>query len=391
MLGAPVGSRRPRNKRIAGASWQNTDGQAKDPKSFVNNLLYAPYGKGQMGKYAPEIASGMIKELVAVIIICFLLPCFVSTAPGADPVSRAIFVGLIASLSIYATLKWGYNDRLPRNLTPGATIAELFSGRINLGLALMYLIVGFVGAIVAAALLYATGSSSIPVIGYPNGTSTVAVAFIQLCFTAIIALTVYDQKYIRQGQPRVFKKRSTATSDMNQTENNPTPNRAFQEDIGARPSVYAAFVMILVAGAYLKWGLWAFNAYIYFAGGFGLRFLGDEGAFANVITVGSANPPTSYSQVDGAWAIFLFMDIAAWLCAMCIEAGLYRLNGMTERTSDDDSSGYAMETESSYRAMDDQPVVESQITSKQASTRKRRDADIQAHLSQDGFDAKAWK
>jgi hypothetical protein len=263
----------------------------------------------------------------------------------------------------------------------------------------MYLIVGFVGCIVAGALLYATGSSTIPVIGFPNGTSTVAVAFIQLCFTGIIALTVYDQKYVRHGAPRVFKKRDTSTANDTQTEVTPIPNRAYQEDIGARAAVYAGIVFILVAGAYLKWGLWAFNAYAYFAGGFGLRFLGDEGAFANVITTGSANPPTSFSQVEGAWAIFLFMDIAGWVCAMVIEAGLYRLNGMTKRSTDDDSSGYAMDTDD-YRPMQEQysppenvAAAPAPVRQNVSSRRPRRDAAIEAHLSgaAEKFDAAAWK
>ena len=146
-LAVPIGGKRRQGKKnIGGAAWQNSDGSVKDPHGFVYNVMYAPYGKDNFGNYAGEIVVNLIKELIAVIIVTFLLPCFVSTAPGADPVARAIFIGLVAGLSIYATLKWGYNDRLPRNLTPGATVAEFLGGRINWFLALLYLAVGFVGA-----------------------------------------------------------------------------------------------------------------------------------------------------------------------------------------------------------------------------------------------------
>jgi hypothetical protein len=341
-LKAPVGNRRTRranaNKNIGGAAWQNTDGSMKEPQGFVYNLMYAPYGKGNFGNYAGEIFVNLSKELIAVIIVSFLLPCFVSTAPGADPVSRAIFIGLVAGLSIYIALKWGYNDRLPRNLTPGAAVAECLAGRINWFLVIAYLVVGFLGGTIGGALLYATGLSAIPIVGAPNNTSIGSAFAIQLLFTLIIAYTVYDQKYIRRGLPRVFRKRDESSADTNQTETDTNPNRAYQEDIAARATVYAAAVFLIVAGCYLKWGLWAFNAYIYYAGALGLLMLGDNGAFNNVITTGSANPPLATNSILGIAAMFILVDVLAWVLAMIIDAGMYRILGTTKRVSNDDSS-----------------------------------------------------
>jgi hypothetical protein len=379
-LTAPVGKKRGQ-KNIGGAAWQNTNGSVKDPKGFVYNIMYAPYGKDNMGNYAGEITVNLIKELIAVIIVTFLLPCFVSTAPGADPVSRAIFIGLVAGMSIWAANRWAYNDRLPRNLTPGATVAEFLGGRINWFLALLYLAVGFVGATIGAALLFATGSSAIPIVGFPNNTSIGAATMIQLCFTLIIAYTVYDQKYIRKGLPRVFRKRDASTADQVQTEHDTNPNRAFQEDIGAKPGVYGVIVMLVVAGCYLKWGLWAFNGYIYYAGALGLLMLGDDGAFNNVITVGSANPPAAYNSIIGIAAMFILMDVVAWVLAMLIDALMYRILGTTNRkanpdTFDDSSYG----DDSYYEMQEERKPIERQVSEK--NTRRRvRDAEINAHLS----------
>jgi hypothetical protein len=390
------GGKKSASAAIGGAAWQNTDGSVKNPQGFVYNIMYAPYGKDNMGNYAGEIVVNLIKELIAVIIVSFLLPCFVSTAPGADPVSRAVFIGLIAGLSVYATLKWGYNDRLPRNLTPGATVSELLGGRINWFLALLYLAVGFVGATIGGALLYATGSSAIPIVGFPNNTSIGAATMIQLCFTLIIAYTVYDQKYIRNGLPRVFRKRSEQGADEPQTESNPNPNRAYQEDIGARAGVYATIVTLVVAGCYLKWGLWAFNGYIYYAGALGLLMLGDNGAFNNVITVGSANPPAAYNSILGIAAMFILMDVLAWILAMLIDAVMYRILGTTQRnkegTVDDSSYGggggdYYDDSNNNYREMAPQQQQQQEVNARQTfvsdknARRRGKTAAIDAHLS----------
>lgn len=387
-LTAPVGRKRGgQRKNIGGAAWQNTDGSVKAPQGFGYNVMYAPYGKGNMGNYAGEIAVNLIKEFVAVIIVTFLLPAFVSTAPGADPVSRAIFIGLVAGLSIYATLKWGYNDRLPRNLTPGATVAEFLGGRINWLLMILYLAVGFVAATIGAALLFATGSSAIPIVGFPNNTSIGAATMIQFCFTLIIAYTVYDQKYIRNGLPRIFRKRDTSSADGPQTETDTNPNRAFQEDIGARAGVYATIVTLVVAGCYLKWGLWAFNGYIYYAGAMGLLMLGDGGAFNNVITVGSANPPAAYNSILGIAAMFILMDVAAWVAAMAFDALMYWILGTTKRNMiGHDDSSYGAGDDSYYEMQEDQPrraavaPVERHMSDKNAR-RRVKNADIDAHLA----------
>jgi hypothetical protein len=392
-LSAPVGKRRLK-KNIGGPAWQNTDGSVKDAKGFAHNVMYAPYGKGNFGNYAGEIAHGMIKELVAVIIVSFLLPCFVSTAPGADPVARAVFIGLIAGLSVYATLKWGYNDRLPRNLTPGATVAEFLAGRINWFLLLLYLAVGFTGATIGGALLFATGSSAIPIVGAPNNTGIGAATMIQLCFTLIIAYTVYDQKYIRGGLPRVFRKRDDSSADQPQTEIDTNPNRAFQEDIAARSGVYATIVTLVVAGCYLKWGLWAFNGYIYFAGALGLLMLGDNGAFNNVITVGSANPPAAWNPILGIAAMFILMDVTAWILAMLIDFCMAWILGQTKRNMiGHDDSSYGGGDDSSYREMQEelrQPIA--RAVSEKNARRRVKTADVDAHLAASHHlqDSRGW-
>jgi hypothetical protein len=309
-------------------------------------------------------------------------------------VARAVFIGLIAGLSVYATLKWGYNDRLPRNLTPGATVAEFLAGRINWFLLLLYLAVGFTGATIGGALLFATGSSAIPIVGAPNNTGIGAATMIQLCFTLIIAYTVYDQKYIRGGLPRVFRKRDDSSADQPQTEIDTNPNRAFQEDIAARSGVYATIVTLVVAGCYLKWGLWAFNGYIYFAGALGLLMLGDNGAFNNVITVGSANPPAAWNPILGIAAMFILMDVTAWILAMLIDFCMAWILGQTKRNMiGHDDSSYGGGDDSSYREMQEelrQPIA--RAVSEKNARRRVKTADVDAHLAASHHlqDSRGW-
>lgn len=310
-------------------AWLAPDGTFSSGTEYLDQLKYAPYGKGNMGFYWREIiANVVLKEGLAVLFVSFLLPAIVSTAPGPDPVSRAIFVGLVAGLSIIVMLKWGYNDRVPRHLTAGATVSQfIVEGQINWFLALVYLAVGFAFATCGAAVLYTTGTSAIPIIGTPNNQWAGTTFLIQFLFTIVIALTVMDQFTTRKGKPRVFKQRDVpAASDI-------APNRPYQEDIGARPLVYGIIVWLLVTVGYLKWGLWSFNSYTYFAGALGLQFLGCGGSWNNVNCLTSVG-----TNVSGAAALFILTDVAAWCVAALLNAVLYWMHNNEPRMEDDDSS-----------------------------------------------------
>lgn len=355
-------------------AFMGPDGTFSSPTEYRDMLLYAPYGKGNMGYYWREIVANVVlKEGLAVLFVSFLLPAIVSTAPGPDPVSRAVFVGLIAGLSIFVMLSWGYNDRVPRNLTLGATVSEFIQGHINWFLALLYLGVGFAFATCGAAVLYTTGTSAIPIIGTPNNQWWVTAGILQWLFTTVIALTVQDQFTTRRGKPRVFKQRSEAgASDI-------APNRPYQEDIGARPVVYGCVVWLIVAVGYLKWGLWSFSSYTYFAGALGLQFLGCGNSFNNVNCLTSTG-----TFVGGAAALFILCDLAGWLTAAAINAVLYYLHNNEPRQADDDSSyGHNMKER-----------IESNVAveSKPKKTARKRitannTAPIRSHLN---LDANAW-
>jgi hypothetical protein len=327
-------------------AFMGPDGTFSNATTYRDMLAYAPFGKGNLGHYWREVlANVVLKEGLAVLFVSFLLPGIVATAPGPDAVSRAIFVGLIAGLSIFAMLNWGYNDRLPRHMTAGATVVEFLSGNINWFLMLLYLAVGVLFSVVGASILYSTGTSAIPIIGNHQWAGTVFV--IQFFFTTAIALTVLDQFTTRRGKPRVFKQRSeTPSTEI-------APFRAYQEDLGARPYVYGAI-------AYLKWGLWSFNSYTYFAGALGLQFLGcGVNSWNNVDCVNSTG-----SYVAGAAALFILTDIAAWIFAAFLNAVLYWLHNNEPRLEEDDSS-YGHKSRSDMNSR-----VDSDVNLDMSNTRK---------------------
>lgn len=305
------------------------DGTIVAPKHYADMLAYAPYGKGNFSAYWKEIVANVVlKEGLAVLFVSFLLPGVVSTAPGPDPVSRAMLVGLVAALSLATMNSWGYNDRVPRHMTAGATITEwILNGHINWFLALLYLGIGFLFAVVGAAVLWSTGTSAIPIIGTPNNQWAGTAFVIQFFFTTIIALTVLDQFTTRRGRPRTFKGRKPSDSPYID------PFRAYSEDVGARPFVYAMIVWLVTAFCYLKWGLFTFSSYTYFAGALGLQFLGCTNAFNNVNCITSQG-----AYVGGAAALFILTDVAAWLFAGGLNILLYRLHNNEPRLEDDDSS-----------------------------------------------------
>lgn len=375
---APLNGRK-KSKKIGGPAWANPDGSLVKGSCW-SQFLYSPYGKGEFGNYAREIIHGLIKEMLLVMMICFLLPAAVSIAPGADAFSRAFYVGFIASVSLFAALSVGYNDRLPRLLSPGAVIAELLRGNINWGIAVLDLIVGFIGATIGALLLLASGASAIPIIGGTNTTSTVAVVFIQLLVTFAIAYCVLDQKTTKNGEPRTFSDRK-GYKDVQAGNDNPMPNRAYQEDLGKRPYVYGAFVWLLVTFSFAKFGLWTFNGYIYYAGALGLQLLGIPDSFNNNATAAATN------VITGAAAIFIMMDITAWALAALFDYLMYWLGNneyyRTNNPRDDSSYGKVGEE---YQLMEEEyeTVPEKKKKPVNTSTSSRRninDAAVIEHLN----------
>lgn len=320
-----------------------------DPRETTcwERLLYAPYGRGNSMLYVREIIANLVKEGVGILLFCFLVPGIVAGNAGADIASRAILVGLIYALSLFSILNWGYNDRLPRHLTLGATIAELADGSINWWIALLYIVTGFLFSTFSALLLAATNTSSIPVIGGPNFNTLGGTAAVQILFTGAIALTVMDQFTTWKGRPRRFKGRKPAKrqNDKGEVETYypeddagmPNNMRVYREDIGARPMVYASIVWALVTFAYYKFGLFTFNSYVYYAGALGSRILGATDAFNNI----GLNGFNTGTYIAGVGAMFILLDVVGWMCAWGINALLYVLHNNEPRPAGDDSSyGY---------------------------------------------------
>jgi hypothetical protein len=368
--------------------WINPDGSLRDGPMFKINkgscwsrFRYAPYGEGGMSMYWREIIANMVKEGVGIILMTFLLPGFVATPVAADPVSRAIFVGFIAALSLIGVLNWGYNDRLPRHLTPGATITELLDGSINWLLALIYLGVGFLCATFGALILWGTGSSAIPIIGGPNPTSIGGAFAVQLLFTGAIALSVMDQFTTKKGEPRTFHGRDAAKAKEEDSNASPNNARVFREDIGARPLVYGGFVWLLVSFAFLKYGLFTFNAYIYFAAALSSQLLGAPNAWNNE-GLGAVG-----AYVAGAAALFILTDVLAWVCAWGLNILLYVLHNNEPRAEEDDSS-YG---QSSMRRSTTK--VNKKISQKINSEVRQRSANMEQQQQQPiqpNFNAAAW-
>lgn len=316
-----------------------------DPRETTcwERFMYAPYGKSNSILYVREIIANLIKEGVGILLFCFLVPGIVAGNAGADIASRAILVGLIYSLSLFSILNWGYNDRMPRHLTLGATIAELADGSISWWLAVLYIVTGFLFSTFSALLLAATNTSAIPVIGGPNFNTLGGTAAVQILFTGAIALTVMDQFTTWAGKPRQFKaRRGPAQKDEkgnvyypnDDSAESPNNMRAYREDIGARPMVYASIVWALVTFAFYKFGLFTFNSYVYYAGALGSRILGATDAFNNI----GLNGFNTGANITGVGAMFILLDVVGWMLAWGINALLYVLHNNEPRPKGDDSS-----------------------------------------------------
>jgi membrane protein implicated in regulation of membrane protease activity len=356
---------------IDGPSYMNSEGKYKTNPGWWHLFRFAPYGEGGMPKYAREIIGNFLKEAFLVFGLCVIVGGAASTAAGADLESRGVWLGLIFGAGLFISLAWGYNDRMPRHLTAGATMAEwLIRGNINWLLALLYLAIQLLMATAAGAILYATGSSSIPIIGTPNITWIGGAFGIQLLGTFFIALSVLDQYTTRKGAPRVFSKKDETGEADN------AYNSSHKEDIGKRGFLYGMVGFAVVSFSYVKFGLFTFNSSIYFALACGASFLN----LAHP-TLYAADPWNQFGAVPGAAALFILTDVLAWGLAAGFQALLFWLQNNEPRESGDDSS-YG-EVANQYSAP--------QITRGNKPTRRvvKQQQNDDAHLS--GHDnAKDW-
>ena len=387
---APGGSRsydHPYSK-VGGPSFMSPQGDMVSPQTYGSMVMSAPYGSASnWRRYVREIFANMLKENLAVLLVCFIWIRAAASAPSADPFARSVFIGLMAGFSIFVSLSWGYNSRLPRMLSPGAIIVSMLSGRLSFLLGLPMIIFGLCFAAVAGVIVAASGAAAIPIIGGPNNTSIGGAFCVQLFFTAIIAYTVLDQFTTRNGEPRTFPKGTAPPANTNyDADGNPQPFRAYHEDIGRRPAVYAGVVFLLVTFSNLSWGLFVFNGYAYFAGAIScvVFFGGNNNAFNNQCftpAAGSGLLPVS-STITGAAALFMLVDVLAWLLAFLLDwLTYYAHNNEPERTadqSDDTNYGYDNQIDSEYASVD---VVGKNNLSKAAARRRRKEAAAAAAAS----------
>jgi hypothetical protein len=352
MLTNKRGNKKRSKQTIGGPLFVNPDGTLQSRKSCSFAFWYSPYGKGGMTMYSREIAASLIKEFFGVLLICVMLPQFAAAAAGADPVSRAIFIGLIAGASIFAASSWGYNDRLPRHLDVGATIVQFMSWNINWVLGILNLLVGFTAAVIAAAILYATGTCTVPIIGGPNRTDIAGAVFVELLATLLIAYSVLDQKTTKLGEPKVFKNRAKPASGAAPTDGcalpgssyegsaaNPIPNRAYQEDISRRPWLYGAVVFLMVSFCFFAFGIWTFNSYVYFAAGLGTLFI-SGGTTATSDPFNNIVPGVVSTRIAGSAALFFLVPVLAWIIAFFVDWLMYYLHNNEPRMSEFDDSSY---------------------------------------------------
>lgn len=323
-------------KKVGGPAYMRPNGELLDPllDSWWTMFKFAPYGQDNFPTYAREIFANMFKEGAAVLMMSFVIIRAAVASAGPDPFVHSLFIGFVSAVSYFVALSWGYNERLARNLTPGAVIANLLQGRLNWFLSLLTLVVGFAFATAGAGVLYASGVSTIPVIGAPNNTTTGGAFCVQFFFTLILAITVLDQFSTRNGKPRTFPKgRAPPADNVQATPTNPNPLRAYHEDFGRRPMVYAAIVFVFVSLGNQSWGLFVFNGYVYYAGALAAQFLGAPDAFNNG-NLGGVGAP-----VSGAAALFILTDVLAWIVAFGVDWLLtYLHNNAKQRRADDDSN-----------------------------------------------------
>jgi glycerol uptake facilitator-like aquaporin len=382
-LRAPTGAQN--YEKVGPPAWAKSKG--KDSGRFKYKccpslFLYAPYGQARDANndndgegwrpHVKEIIANMFAEGVLVMMLVTLVIGIVSAPAGPDAVSRAIFVGMVYAASIYVALNWGYNDRLPRHLTPGATMAELVRGNINWFLCLLYWAVGFLFATAGAGILFATGASAIPIIGAPNVTSIGGVFLVQFLCTLFIAFTVLDQFTTKKGKLRIFGGRTEPVEEDNRDERY---NSAYREDIGKRSAVYAIAAGLIVAFCFLKFGLFAFNGYVYYAGALAQQFLGVANPWAQA--------GATSGDVSGAAALFILTDVLAWIVAALFEWALTWMRQDEPRLENDDSS-YGDEEEASKRRNVGKRIstqIQSSSKRKTVKTPSTKNDSIESHLN----------
>ncbi len=272
------------------------------------NFRYAPYGEGGMIMNAKEIAVGMLEEAILVFCLCIIVVGAASAAAAADIEVRAFHIGIMFGLGLIVALGWEHSDKLPRHLTFGATVAEFWPrGNVNWLLALIILAVQFLAATAAGGVLFATGASSIPIIGTPNITWIGGAFGIQLLGTFILALTVYHKRY------------------------NKMHNKG---DVGNSGWLYGCAGIVIVAFSYAKFGLYTFNACVYFASACGASFLN----LAHP-TLYAADPWNQFGAVSGAAALFIMTDVLAWMLAALLCWFIFGADGNTSNESSESPYG----------------------------------------------------
>jgi hypothetical protein len=379
------GGNKKSKQNIGGPLFQDYNGKLQGAKSCSAAFWYSPYGIGGMTIYAREITASLVKEFFGVVLICVMLPQFAAAATGADPVSRAIFIGLIAGMSMFAANSWGYNDRLPRHLSPGASFAQFFSWNVNWLLLVLNLLVGFIAATCAAAILYATGSSTVPIIGGPNRTDIAGALFVQLIGTLLIAYSVLDQNTTEKGRPKVYEDRTEPEENAKGDVSNPIPNRAYQEDISKRPWLYGAVVFLIVSFCFYAFGLWTFNAYIYYAAGLAVIFI-NGGVSATSDPFNNIVPGVTSARIAGIAAMFILVEILAWLLAFLLDWLMYRLhNNEPGRRKTDDSSYHAVNEE--FDMYDIEQSKKSSTPAKKRNVSQTVDSPISQNAN---YNSKLW-
>ena len=237
----------------------------------IDSVLYGPYGREEFFKHKYDIIKSLLTSTVLVALAGVTLPHMVHIAEktDTDDVSRAMFIGIISACIVY----YGHclpttGAVLPNVEYPGAACSYFLRGRIGLPLMYAYVAAGFLGSFVAAALTHTLGW---PVVVPAFTESMSTLACIQVIHTGVFA-------FVAMKDP---------------------------------PLACAAVSFLLVAGSYLKWKLWCFNAYVYFAAGYASAFGGNVTVFA--------------TPVPGTWIILIYADIIGWVTALLIDAILYRV------------------------------------------------------------------
>ena len=263
-----------------------------------------------------EGVVNMSKELLFVAIKTMLVVGIASSPAGPDAVSRAVFLGMIQAAAIFFLLSWGNNSPLPRHGNWGLTCAEVLAGRLSWYWAIFYPGVGFLGAVLGAGLIFATGTSAFPIVGGTNPTNTGGALTVELMIGIVIILTILDQFSARNGGAR--NQDANAANNINWT----------KESVGARPAVSAIVSGSLTAWAYLKFGIFTgSDTYTYFAGALAQQFIGDA---QNPWNNGPVN------NISGIWAMWIFVPLVSGIAAFLLDALFYWLhnNGYAEVSDD---------------------------------------------------------